>query len=97
MWGADSVRKVWEGWPVLAKSYVNVGTFPRGEECSLPRALPRVHTDTDRAVFSGAGFSQSLFSSCEEGGAPECCLDCAISARKWAREQEEQSVAILTI
>lgn len=83
------MREVWEARPVLAKSYVNVSVFPRGEESSLPRVSPRVCTDTNRAVSPGAGLlTVLLFSLQQRWGAPECSLDCGVSARKWAKEQE---------
>lgn len=81
------MREVWEGWPILAKSHVNTGVFPRREESPLPRGSPRARTDTNRAVFRGAGpLSVLLFILQQRWDAAECSLDWGISSRKWARK-----------
>lgn len=64
--------------------------------CPLPRAWPRVCTDTDRAVFAGAGrLTVPLFILQRRWGASGSPSDSGVQARKWARKQEEEPVAIL--
>lgn len=62
----------------------------------MPRALPRVCSDTNRTLFRCTGLLTGLlFILQRRQGAPESPLDCGLNARKWAEEQEEESVAIL--